>query len=194
MSRIFNDLDLEVIYVNEQLSKGRSLTKIAVEDYGYKSESSLRKRLTKDNLYKRYGQKFIKLYESNINDNKNDFIVRQSVGQYVTNLKEEESSEIVDVTMSHEDRHIIIDDRVEGLLANYDILMNIINEYKNSNKRVGNGKLIIELPPETEEARITFRINKTIYEEFRKFAECNKQFKVKELVSAALYEFVNKYK
>lgn len=194
MGRVFNDLYSEVIYVNEQLLKGRSLTKIAIEDYGYKSESSLRKRLTKGNLYKRVGQKFVNEDELGLDINENNIDVRQDVRQDVISIEEKESTEIFDVTMSSEVRHIIIDNRVEELLENYDVLMNIINEYKTLNKKVGKQKLIIELPADNEEARITFRINKTVYEEFKEFAECNKQFRVKELVSAALQEFVNKYK
>lgn len=194
MSRLFNDLDSEVIYVNEQLLKGRSLTKIAIEDYGYKSESSLRKRLTKGNVYKRVGQKFVNEYDDVLGINESNINVRQDVRQDVISVEEEKSIEVVDVTMSSEVRHIIIDDRVEGLLENYDILMKIINDYKTLNKQIGNKRLVIELPPDNEEARITFRINKTVYEEFKEFAECNKQFRVKELVSAALQEFVNKYK
>ena len=69
--RIFNELDTEVIYVNEQLLNGRSLTKIASEDYGYKNESSLRKRLTRGNLYKRVGQQFIKQCETKLDKNEN---------------------------------------------------------------------------------------------------------------------------
>lgn len=193
--RVFNDLDLEVIYVNEQLLKGRSLTKIAVEDYGYKSESSLRKRLTKANLYKRVGQQFVKQHQLDLDTKKNNIAVRQDVRQDVLNREIDKPIEIIDVTASFEGRHIMMDDRVEGLLENYDILMKMIKEYKSLGMHGFNdNRLVIELPADKEEARVTFRINNTVYEEFKEFAKCNKQFRVKELVSAALQEFVNKYK
>ncbi|EEP52304.1 conserved hypothetical protein, partial (plasmid) [Clostridium butyricum E4 str. BoNT E BL5262] len=38
------------------------------------------------------------------------------------------------------------------------------------------------------------RLNDVIYEEFKEFADRNKQFTVKELVSQALKEFIQKYK
>lgn len=191
--RVFNDLDLEVIYVNEQLLKGRSLTKIAVEEYGYKSESSLRKRLTKGNLYKRIGQQFIK--QVDLDTNKNNTDVRQNVRQDVINIESNKPIEIIDVTTSSEGRHIMIDDRVEGLLENYDILMKMIKEYKALGMQsVNDNGLVINLPVDKGEARVTFRINGTVYEEFQRFVEANKQFRVKELVSAALQEFINKYK
>lgn len=202
--RIFDNLDTEVIYVNEQLLKGRSLTKIASEDYGYKSESSLRKRLTRGNSYKRVGQQFIKQCQTKLDRNENkkeDDVVIQNVGQDVTSIKNasflenREFKEMSDVVMSPSVTPSVVDDRFEGLLSNYDILMKMIEEYKSLGvKGVNNNRLVIELPKEDEEARITFRINGAVYEEFQKFAEAHKQFKVKELVSAALQEFVNKYK
>ena len=202
--RIFNELDKEVIYVNEQLLNGRSLTKIASEDYGYKSESSLRKRLTRGNLYKRVGQQFIKQCQTKLDENENEKennIVIQSVGQDVTSienpsvLKNREFKEMSDVVMSPSVTPSVVDDRFEGLLSNYDILMKMIEEYKSLGMQgVNDNRLVIDLPGGLKDGRKTFRINGTVYKEFEKFVEDHKQFKVKELVSAALQEFVNKYK
>ncbi len=202
--RIFDNLDIEVIYVNEQLLNGRSLTKIASEDYGYKSESSLRKRLTRGNLYKRVGQQFIKQCQTKLNENENekeDDVVIQNGRQDVTSienpsvLENRELEEMSDVVMSPSVTPSVVDDRFEGLLSNYDILMKMIEEYKSVGmQEIKDNRLVIELPVENEEARATFRINGTVYDEFKTFVKEHKQFKVKELVSAALQEFVNKYK
>ena len=202
--RIFNELDKEVIYVNEQLLNGRSLTKIASEDYGYKSESSLRKRLTRGNLYKRVGQQFIKQCQTKLDENENEKennIVIQSVGQDVTSienpsvLKNREFKEMSDVVMSPSVTPSVVDDRFEGLLSNYDILMKMIEEYKSLGMQgINDNRLVIDLPGGAADERITFRINGIVYKEFKEFAKNHKQFKVKELVSAALQEFVNKYK
>lgn len=202
--RIFNELDTEVIYVNEQLLNGRSLTKIAIEDYGYKSESSLRKKLTRGSLYKRVGQQFIKQCQTKLdrNDNeKEENIVIQNVRQDVTGI---ENTSILGcrefdgkngMIMSSSVTPSVIDDRFEGLLSNYDVLMKMIEEYKSLGMQgVNDNRLVINLPGDNGEARVTFRINGTVYEEFQRFVEAHKQFRVKELVSAALQEFVNKYK
>lgn len=204
MDRVFNDLDSEVIYVNEQLLKGRSLTKIAVEDYGYKSESSLRKRLTKGNLYKRVGQQFIKQCQTKLdrNDNKKEEnVVIQNVGQDVTGIEntsvlgDREFNGNCGMIMSSSVTPSVIDDRFEGLLSNYDVLMKMIEEYKALGMQgINDNRLVINLPGDKEEARVTFRIDGTVYEEFQRFVEAHKQFRIKELVSAALQEFVNKYK
>lgn len=187
--RVFENLDLEIEYINIELAKGRSITKIAREDYGYQSESSLRKRLTKGNLYKRVGQQFIKI------NNKTE--VRQDVRQDVTmidNSKVECGTELIEVKNSAMGTPNIFEDKYKGLLDNYDVLIQMIDEYKKSGIAVkGNSNLVIELPQEEEEARVTFRINGTVYEEFQEFVKSHKQFKVKELVSAALKEFVEKY-
>lgn len=203
-ARIFNELDTEVIYVNEQLLNGRSLTKIASEDYGYKSESSLRKKLTRGSLYKRVGQQFIKQCQTKLDrkDNeKEENIVIQNVRQDVTSvgksciLEKREFKEMSDVVMSPSVIPSVVDDRFEGLLSNYDILMEMIEKYKSLGMQgVNDNRLVINLPVDKGEARVTFRINGTVYEEFQRFVEAHKQFKVKELVSAALQEFINKYK
>lgn len=200
--RIFNELDTEVIYVNEQLLKGRSLTKIAGEDYGYKSESSLRKKLTRGSLYKRVGQQFINQCQTKLDENeKEDNVVIQNGRQDVIRvekpsvLEKREFKEMSDVVTSPSVTPSVIDDRFEGLLSNYDILMKMIEEYKSVGmQEIKDNRLVIELPVENEEARITFRINGTVYDEFKRFVKEHKQFKVKELVSAALQEFINKYK
>lgn len=202
--RIFKDLDKEVIYVNEQLLNGRSLTKISSEDYGYKSESSLRKRLTRGSLYKRVGQQFIKQCQTKLDENENekeDNVVIQNGRQDVTSiekpsgLEKREFKEMSDMVMSPSVTPSVVDDRVEVLLSNYDILMKMIEEYKSVGMQgIKDNRLVIELPVENEEARVTFRINGTVYDEFKTFVKEHKQFKVKELVSAALQEFMDKYK
>ena len=192
--RVFENLDREIEYVNIELVKGRSISKIAIEDYGYKNESSLRKRLTKGNIYKRVGQQFVKSDDSKV--------VRQAVRQNVVSIEENNVGggmdiiETVGVTKSAEVTFDVFEEKYKGLVENYDVLIQMIEEYKKSgiDGIKNDGGLVIELPPEEEEeARVTFRINGTVYEEFKAFVKANKQFKVKELVSEALMEFVNRY-
>lgn len=191
--RVFNNLDIEVEYVNQELAKGRSISKIAVEDYGYKSESSLRKKLTKGNTYKRVGQQFVKIDESDK--------VRPYSRHSVTDIENSNVSEgtqrieVIEVTKSPDVIPDVFEEKYKGLAENYNVLIQMIEDYKKAGIDAikNDGGLVIELPPETKEARVTFRINGTIYEEFKAFVKDNKQFKVKELISAALQEFINKY-
>ena len=200
--RIFENLNIEVTYVNQELLKGRSLTKIALEDYGYKNESSLRKRLTKGGIYKRVGQQFIR-HKLDIDTSKDESDkVRPYSRHSVTddgNTKISDSTEIievVDVTKSLDVTLEVFEEKYKGLAENYNVLMQMIQDYKKAGIEAikNDGDLVIELPPETKEARVTFRINGTIYEEFKEFVTENNQFNVKEIISAALQECSNNYK
>lgn len=204
--RTFTDISVEVSYINNELSNGRSISKIALEDYGYKNESSLRKKLTKNNQYKRVGNEFIKqdFVEQNIKEKAIKEVVVEDVGQTVrhnvttVNFNEVEAKSEYEntpiVTMSQTVTDMIAESEYNGLIKNYDTIMNMVEDYKKLGVKENNKHLVIELPPDIEEARVTFRINKSIYDEFQIFVSENKQFKVKELVSAALKEFIDRYK
>ena len=114
--RVFENLDREIEYVNIELVKGRSISKIAIEDYGYKNESSLRKRLTKGNIYKRVGQQFVKSDDSKV--------VRQAVRQNVVSIEENNVGggmdiiETVGVTKSAEVTFDVFEEKYKGCKEN----------------------------------------------------------------------------
>ncbi len=56
----------------------------------------------------------------------------------------------------------------------------------------GDTKIIIDLDTE-EEFRTSIRVNKKVYEDFQKFAKINSQYKVKDLISVAFKEFLEKH-
>ena len=205
-------------YINEQLAEGRSLTRIAKEDLEV-SESTIRRRLTKNNRYKRVDDKFIRqsdteiIYHKNIIDESDKEYDRQSVRQNVG----QDDRQLVSPSVTVENMELIPEDKCfknitetksqgvildiestkyKGLISNYDILMQMIEEYKNSiDHRVKYSGLVIELPHEEQkDFRVTLRLNDVVYKEFKEFADNNKQFTIKELVSQALKEFVDKYK
>ncbi|WP_052302937.1 hypothetical protein, partial [Clostridium butyricum] len=161
------------------------------------NESTLRKRLTGKKLYKRIGNKYVRqcqtIDDKNQNSNEiND--VRQSVRQDVTDGN---STQIINETKA---QSIMVspsdNEKFLGLISNYELIMKMLDNYKNNedsfNKSNG---LVVELPVEKKkDFRVTLRLNDVIYEEFKEFADRNKQFTVKELVSQALKEFIQKYK
>lgn len=175
-------LDELAEYVNIQLKDGRNLTQIAREDFSV-NESTIRKRLVKNGIFKRIGNEYIKQ--------------EKSVGQ----------SDRHDVSVGHEARQIVIETqsdfviqqenkvKITSLMDKYDIIMRMISDYENAKAsgRVFDG-LVVELPVEKKkDFRVTLRVNDVVYEEFKKFADNNKQFTIKELVSQALKEFIEKY-
>ncbi|MGL5152960.1 MAG: hypothetical protein ACRC7N_20575, partial [Clostridium sp.] len=80
--------------------------------------------------------------------------------------------------------------------SDVEILKEMIEQYKRhkSMNTVPTGSIVVELPPEENgDYRKTLRLNKTIYQDFEKFCNKNKEFTIKELVSQALKEFIEKY-
>lgn len=77
-----------------------------------------------------------------------------------------------------------------------EILKEMIDHFKR-HKSINNvpvGTIVVEMPQEENgDFRKTLRLNKTIYLQFEKFCNENKQFTIKELVSQALKEFLEKY-
>lgn len=187
-------------YINEQLDLGRNLTKVAKEDFNV-NESTIRKKLTKDNIYKRIGNQYVRQSHTQSDTDKNNVVnqplhnVRQDVRHIVTNHSEQvfQSNNIVSHTSSQD----VTNQKYNQLLDNYDILMQIIEDYKTA-KEHGTAAftgLVVELPVEHQkDFRITLRVNDTVYKDFKKFADNNKQFTLKELVSQALKEFIDKYR
>ena len=120
--------------------------------------------------------------------------VRQSVRQDVTdgNIAEitgDIKSQSITVSPSDKEKFL-------GLISNYELIMNMLDNYKNNEDKFNRANgLVVELPVEKKkDFRITLRLNDVVYEEFKEFADKNKQFTVKELVSQALKEFIQKYK
>ena len=174
-------------YINLQLENGRNFTEIAKKDFSC-NESTLRKRLTGKKLYKRIGNKYVRQCQtvddadSNI-ESIND--VRQSVRQDVTDgnatqIISKTKSQNITVSSSYNEKFL-------GLISNYELIMKMLDDYKNNQDVfINSNRLVVELPSEKKkDFRITLRINDTVYEEFKKFADKNKQFTVKELVSQA---------
>ena len=127
----------------------------------------------------------------NSNENNN---VRQSVRQDVTD------GNIAEITGEIKSQSITVspsdNEKFFGLISNYELIMNMLDDYKNNEDKFNRANgLVVELPVEKKkDFRITLRLNDVVYEEFKEFADKNKQFTVKELVSQALKEFIQKYK
>lgn len=78
------------------------------------------------------------------------------------------------------------------MISNYELIMQMLEEYKKSKNINKFSCLTVELPQEQEkDFRITLRLNDVVYKEFKEFADRNKRFTIKELVSQALKEFID---
>ena len=182
-----------LIFVNDRLEE-MSLTKIG-ELLGV-NESSIRKKLNK-NGYKRVGKRFISENESG------GQVVGHIVGQEPKQVKSTEETKEIS-TNSNSDIVVVQEggnvgqfkdiEKLNTLTNNYDILIEMIEEYKKSHV-VHMGGIVVQLPYEdSKDYKTSVRINKTVMEQFRAFCEEHKQFTQKELLSMALVEYMDRYK
>lgn len=190
-----------VEYINVQLSKGRNFTEIARTDFEV-AESTIRKYITRNGEYKRVGDRYIQGGQS---VTKSASSSRQYVTEtvtpeivnderhFVTECMTTEIEKVAVTTVNKNNSEIIIDNKYKGLITHYDILMRMAEEYVRKNNKLEN-QLVVKLPKENrKDLRVTFRINETVYNQFKEFVEKNDDFTVKELVSQALLEFIEKY-
>lgn len=175
--RIFNKDNIEdqVNYINKILrGKKKGLSRIASEYFNTTSEEL---------LHELQGLGYIKVKNQFVLED-NSSVVRQCVGQHVGH----EKTEIKVFTDS--------DDLLQykQLISNFDVLMEIIEKYKNNNE-IPKSDIVIQLPYESDKNyKTSIRIHKEVFEEFKLFCSKNKEFTQKELISMALVEYMERYK
>ena len=86
--------------------------------------------------------------------------------------------------------------KLHDFIDNYKIIMQMVQMFKDK-KQIDtyNKNIVIELPYEDDKSfKASYRINKTINEQFKEFCKEHKEFTAKDLLSQALKEFMEKYK
>lgn len=111
---------------------------------------------------------------------------------------QEESKEIAPAIIPGTNIEVFSNDDVSQLqdfINNYKIIMQMVNIFKENNKLDADNKnIIIELPFEDDKSfKASYRVNRTINEQFKEFCKEHKEFTAKDLLSQALKEFMNKY-
>lgn len=110
----------------------------------------------------------------------------------------EETKEISSGSIADVNIEIFSNDDVNHLqdfISNHNIIMQMVQLFKN-NKQINseNKNIIIELPYENDKSfKASYRVNKTINEQFKEFCKQHKEFTSKDLLSQALKEFMDKY-
>lgn len=201
------DIGAIALYINSELKKGRTQKEIEIIDFNV-NERVIEKRL-KRNGYKKIDNQYIKpgisenkksddecmttVIKENKDNNFNDVIEVEEVKEVIIpGISESKKSD--DKCMTTVIRNKKLEENLIDLLNNYDKLKNIINEYDKEQSQEQK-KIIIELPLDNEkDFRTTIRINKSIWNEFNKFSEKNKEFNKKDLLSMALKEYIENHK
>lgn len=187
-----NNIEEVIIYLNSELSKGRTQKDIEINDFKV-NERVIAKRLTSRG-YKRIDNQYIKYDKDNtkvINTNKNKHEDNHSI-VIKEDKKEYDNNNTIVINQTE------IQNKLIGLAQNYDKILEIIQAYaKNDDAQYdkNNRNIVIHLPIETKaDFRATIRVNNIVWEQFSEFANAHKEFTKRDLISMALSEYINNHK
>lgn len=112
---------------------------------------------------------------------------------------EEEPKEIAPININSINAEVFTNDDISQLqefISNYSIIMQMVDMFKQNNKiNTNNKNIVIELPLEDDKAfKASYRVNKTVNQQFKEFCQEHKEFTAKDLLSQAMKEFMDKYK
>jgi len=183
-----NNIEEVVIYLNSELSKGRTQKDIEINDFKV-NERVIAKRLISrgykkiDNQYIKSSESSIKAINNNINecDNSNTKVISNSYKEY-------DKSDTLVINKKE------IQSKIIGLAENYDKILKIIEQYDKKYDKEYDG-IIVELPVETiKDFRTSIRVNNVVWEQFNEFVDGNKEFTKRDLISMALKEYIENHK
>lgn len=85
--------------------------------------------------------------------------------------------------------------KLQELFNNYEVLMQIVEMFKSNNKIDSKDRsIIIELPFEDDKQfKASYRVNKTINNQFKEFCKRHKEYSAKDLISQALKEYMDNH-
>lgn len=176
----FKLLTLEelVYFVNTRLEKGLSLVSIAKELNV--NESSVRKKLN-NNGYKRIDKNF----------------VLHNGGQCVLSKDIPKSKKTELLSAVQEGGGVVHLENKENfimLMNNFDAIMEMVEQYKNTNVVQTDG-IVVQLPFEEDKLyKTSLRINKIVLDNFKEYCNRHKEFTQKDLLSMALIEYMDNHK
>lgn len=187
-----NNIGEVVVYLNNELSKGRTQKEIEINDFKV-NERVIAKRLTSRG-YKKIDNQYIKYDDSNTR------VIKVDKNKYDNNHTEviEDNKQEYDNSNTLVINQKEIQNKLIGLAQNYDKILKIIQEYDQKYDVQYDKEyegIFIELPIETKtDFRATVRVNNVIWEQFGEFANNHKEFTKRDLVSMALKEYMKNHK
>lgn len=166
-----------VNYINKELSKGRSLKDIENNDFNV-NDRVIAKRLSRKG-YKRIDNKY--LYEGSTAVLPNNFLEETPI------LKESNTNILP--------KYNKLDlNKLTELITLIDPIKEVIQEYNKSKNIIEVKNLELKPKAVTEVKQKIFKVDIDISNEWDKFVFNHKEYKVQQLISLALEEFINKYK
>ena len=194
-----NDIENIIDYINEQLSKNRTMKDIEVNDFGM-NEKAIRKRLDRRG-YKRIDGIYVKGCNSNKKPKKK--VNSTSIANDIHKKDSESITNIIQVAPKDLNTGIMTDTDVIALKELVSLVEPIKAVIKEYNTRIAHDNVIDIEPIEIKlddkigvvGKAVGMRIDENIYKEWQEFTNKHKKnFKSHQLLIQALLEFMKKYK
>lgn len=187
-----NNIGEVVVYLNNELAKGRTQKEIEINDFKV-NERVIAKRLISRG-YRKIDNQYIKYDNSNtgvIKTNKNKYDNNHTVVIRDDKLEYDNSNTLV---INQKE----IQNKLIGLAQNYDKILKVIQEYDSKYDAQYDKEyagIVVELPIETKaDFRATIRVNNIIWDNFSNFVNNHKEFTKRDLISMALKEYMENHK
>lgn len=193
-----NDIGNIIDYINEQLSKNRTMKDIEVNDFGM-NEKAIRKRLDRRG-YKRIDGIYVKGCNSNKKPKKK--VNSTSIANDIHKKDSESITNTIQVAPKDLNTGIMTDTEVIALKELVSLVEPIKAVIKEYNTRITHDNVIDIEPIEIKlddkigvvGKAVGMRIDENIYKEWQEFTNKHKKnFKSHQLLSQALLEFMKKY-
>ena len=167
-----------VKYINKELSIGRAMKDIELNDFKV-NPRVIHKRLDRRG-YKKINNNYVKVEDKDVLK-ENKIIKNNSI----------KSNQIEDIQKYNNDINI---NELKELIQLIEPIKEVIKEYNRSKSIVE--VETVELRPKaiTEVKQKLFKIDINVLEKWEQFVLEHKEYKVQQLISLALEEFINKYK
>lgn len=180
------DIYEQIEYFNNELLEGGSITSIC-KSLGI-ARSTISDRFGKVNYKYNKSNNQYELVENN--DDITD-VKETNNGSCTTvgHIENTPNNNVLDiVNLDNED----IKNNLLSLASEYEILKSMIEDYRR-NSSVIKQQITIDIP-DSDSKLTTIRVNKKVLEMFNEFVEANKQYKKVDLLSQALFDFINAHK
>lgn len=197
------DINKIALYINAELSKGRTQKDIEINDFKV-NERVIEKKLKRKGYKKINNQYVLENLNNKEYDNSNTLATTKEP-KVISRLQEDKKNKYDNnMTIVTEDKYdnsntLVINDiniknNLLELAKNYNKILRIIERYdKEYDKEYDS--IVIELPVETiKDFRTSIRVNNIIWEQFNTFANEHKEFTKRDLLSQALKEYIENHK
>lgn len=197
------DINKIALYINAELSKGRTQKDIEINDFKV-NERVIEKKLKRKG-YKKINNQYVLENSNNKEYDNSNTLATTKEPKVISRLQEDNKNKYDNnMTIVTKDKYdnsntLVINDiniknNLLELAKNYNKILRIIERYdKEYDKEYDS--IVIELPVETiKDFRTSIRVNNIIWEQFNTFANEHKEFTKRDLLSQALKEYIENHK